>query len=61
MIFTVLTTFCVQYSIVDCRYNAVQQISRTYSSCITEIFMLIDQQPGPWQPTFYSDSMSLSI
>ena len=49
-----------QYSIVKCRCDVVQPISRTYSSCITEtLYLLNNNSPFPphlslWQLPFNS-------
>ena len=53
---TLLTNFEVQYSIVNYRYSVVQQISKTYSSYITETRPIKQQLPfppfpSPWQPS----------
>lgn len=55
-----------QCSTVHCKYIVVQQISRIYSSCITEILSPLNSNspflssPSLWQPPFDSVSMSLT-
>ena len=54
-----------QCSTVNCRCYAVQQISRTYSSCITENSYLLNTRfPLPWVPRNHHSvliSMSLTM
>lgn len=57
----------VQQSVVNCRRNLVQQISRIYSSCITETLYLLNSNslfPSPprfWQLPFYSQLLRISL
>ena len=60
-------TFGVQYIIFNYRHSVVQRISRTYSSCVTEILYSLNSNPllffpcTPWQPPFYSLLLSLTV
>ena len=58
--------FSVQYNIVDYMYSIIQQISRAYSFCLTEILCLSIHNsplsfPSNWQSPFHSVSVSLTI
>ena len=58
--------FSVQYNIVDYMYSIIQQMSRAYSFCLTEMLCLsIHNSPLPfpsnWQSPFHSVSVSLTI
>lgn len=56
-----------QFSIISYRLCAVEQISRTYPSCIIETahsltnISLFLSLPSPWKLSFYSVSTSLTI
>jgi hypothetical protein len=45
-----LKILSVQYIIVDCRYKYVQQVPRTYSSCLTETLCPVIS--NPWKSPF---------